>query len=336
MRITPQVTLLESAQMKAFLKSLCVIGVLILLSMGAISQRERPNTVRRLSVISANPFQLRIQTGAPVTPKVQMIAGPDRLVIDLPGILPGPELHGIAINRAGVRAVRTSLFSTNPPATRVVVDLNSPQWYRVVPDSSGLLISLGSDSQSAADGASTIGWVSTKSSSQPTRTRGRQLIVSRSIKPASHAPAAVNGVTVLYDNGELTIHAANATLSEVLFQIQKVTGAEIAIPSGTEQQRVAADFGPASASEVLTELLNGSGLNFVVVGSPSDPNILRNVILTQNSGAPPDGPAAFAQPYTPPVAQDVDPSTRPDYLAPRNMPTQSLPGNDPPAPPTGM
>jgi hypothetical protein len=144
----------------------------------------------------------------------------------------------------------------------------------------------------------------------------------------------VNGVTVKFENGQLTIHAADATLSEVLFQIQKVTGAEIAIPSGTEQQHVASDFGPASPSAVLAELLNGSGLNFVVVGSPSNPNILRSVVLTQNSGAPPDGPAAFAQPNSAPVTVNggPDPGTDPE---PQNLPQQGTP-DSPPPPPTGM
>ena len=84
-----------------------------------------------------------------------------------------------------------------------------------------------------------------------------------------------------FADGMLTIRAANATLSEILFQIQKKTGAEIAIPAGTEQDRVAADFGPGSPSEVLSQLLNGSGLNFVVVGSEADPKKLRSVLLSR-------------------------------------------------------
>src|SRR6266700_1147999 len=91
----------------------------------------------------------------------------------------------------------------------------------------------------------------------------------------------LNSVNVQFSNGLLTIHSTGATLSEVLFQIQKQTGAEIAIPSGTEQDRVAADFGPGSPSEVLGALLNGSGLNFVVVGSEVDPHVLRSVILSR-------------------------------------------------------
>src|SRR5205823_4702445 len=122
-------------------------------------------------------------------------------------------------------------------------------------------------------------------------------------------------VSVGFVNGVMTIHANNATLSEVLFEIQKQTGAEIAIPSGTEQDRVAADFGPGPANQVLHQLLNGSGLNFVVVGSEKNPNALRSVILTRNSG-PADSPAAFAQAYTPvPPVETME--TAPQDVAPQ-------------------
>jgi hypothetical protein len=120
---------------------------------------------------------------------------------------------------------------------------------------------------------------------------------------AASVPRPVNGVMVDFADGMLTIHAANATLSEILFQIQKKTGAEIAIPAGTEQDRVAADFGPGSPSEVLSQLLNGSGLNFVVVGSESDPKKLRSVLLSRKGPELPEMP----QPYSaPPVAQNMN------------------------------
>jgi hypothetical protein len=140
---------------------------------------------------------------------------------------------------------------------------------------------------------------------------------------------------VQFANGALSIRCNNATLSEVLFQIQKVTGAEIAIPSGTEQQRVAGDFGPGTASEVLSDLLNGSGLNFVVVGSESDPNMLRSVILSRNGGGA-DAPAAFDQQFMPASAQNIDTdNTEPAAPVPQEAPPEQPlpPDNGPPADP---
>jgi len=85
-------------------------------------------------------------------------------------------------------------------------------------------------------------------------------------------------VTVTYANGMLRIRAEKATLAEVLFEVQRQTQAEIAIPSGAEQEEVFADLGPAPARDVLAALLNGSHYNFIFVGNELT---LESVILTR-------------------------------------------------------
>ncbi|SRR5258708_723241 len=316
-------------------KHLRGVGLLALLVSSAAAQTHE-TSVRTVVVTSENPFKLEIQTSTPVVPQTQMVSAPERLVIDIPNALPGPALRGVLINRGEVRGVRISLFSTVPPVTRIVVDLNRPQWYRITPDASGLTVSLGTDAESAAETQPTIGWVSAKTTVRPTNQQSSPFSVKSST--SRQVPVAkTNGVSVQFANGLLTIHSSGATLSEVLFQIQKQTGAEIAIPSGTEQDRVAADFGPAPASEVLGELLNGSGMNFVVVGSEADPNKLRSVILTQKTGGIEPTPG-FAQAYTPaPTAENVEPEN--PEIAPlptdENAPPQQpgVPTGPPPDPP---
>ena len=85
-------------------------------------------------------------------------------------------------------------------------------------------------------------------------------------------------VTVSYANGMLRIQAVKSTLAEVLFEVQRQTQAEIAIPAGAEQEGVVADIGPAPARDVLSSLLNGSHYNFILVG---DELSLERVILTR-------------------------------------------------------
>ena len=291
-----------------YLRPSCLAALLLLPLAAYAAGSGQSTTVGQLSVVAKSPFQLHINLSAPVNPQAQMIAGPDRLVIDLPDAMPGVALHHLGINEGSIKGVRASLYSTKPPVTRIVVDLISPQWYRIAPDASGLLVTVGGPSANAVDGASTVGWVSTKSSTVPTVQRTTPASTSHAVS-VPVATALINGVNVLYQNGMLTIHSSNATLSEVLFQIQKKTGAEIAIPAGTEQERVAGDFGPAKPSDVLQELLNGSDLNFVVVGSPADPNVLRSVLLSRKQ--PDVNNAAFVQPYTPPVAQNTQPEVNP-------------------------
>ena len=85
-------------------------------------------------------------------------------------------------------------------------------------------------------------------------------------------------VTVSYENGMLRIHAEKATLSQVLYEVQRKTGAEIAIPAGAEEEQVVADFGPGPARDVLGSLLDGSPYNFIFVGNEL---ALEKVILTR-------------------------------------------------------
>ena len=270
---------------------------------------NHPPSVNRVSVVAENPFQIRIETSSLAAPQAQMIEQPDRLVIDLPNTRPGAALRRINVNRGAVKSVRASLYSTRPPVTRIVVDLSLPQWYRIVPDATGVVVTIGGGEGAPTDPGSTIGWVSTKAPAQRVSSASATTASVRTVAHAQRA-APVNSVTVDFTNGMLTIHANNATLSEVLFQIQKKTGAEIAIPSGTEQDRVAEDFGPGTPSEVIGQLLNGTGLNFVIVGSEADPTQLRSVLLSRK-GPDSSAPMMAAEPYTPPMAQNT-PMDSPD------------------------
>jgi AMIN domain len=94
----------------------------------------------------------------------------------------------------------------------------------------------------------------------------------------NEVPIPKPSVVVTYVNGLLQIHADKATMAQVLFEVHRQTQAEIAIPSGAEQEQVAADIGPAPSRDVLAALLNGSSYNFIFVGTEEK---LERVILTR-------------------------------------------------------
>jgi hypothetical protein len=94
----------------------------------------------------------------------------------------------------------------------------------------------------------------------------------------NEVPIPKPSVVVTYVNGLLQIHADKATMAQVLFEVHRQTQAEIAIPSGAEQEQVAADIGPAPSRDVLAALLNGSPYNFIFVGTEEK---LERVILTR-------------------------------------------------------
>ncbi len=96
---------------------------------------------------------------------------------------------------------------------------------------------------------------------------------------------------VTFQNGQLTIDAPNSTLGDILRAVKKQTNADIDIPEATD--RVVTHLGPGPVRAVIAELLNGSRFDYVLVGSPEDPNVLARVVLVPKSG--PDNPATAGQ-----------------------------------------
>ncbi len=87
---------------------------------------------------------------------------------------------------------------------------------------------------------------------------------------------------VTYQNGQLTIVAANSTLGDILRAVKKQTGAEIEVPAAND--RVVTHLGPGSARDVMADLLNGSRFNYVLLGSAQDSNLLTRVVLVAKTG----------------------------------------------------
>jgi hypothetical protein len=303
--------------------------------------------VQRIEVGAGDPLQFQVETTSRVVPQAQIVSDPERLVIDIPDAVPAATLRNRNVSRSEVERIRVGLFSSTPPVTRIVLDLNSPQWYRIAPTSSGFSVTLGaspSATQDTAAPAPTIGWVSGAIATNPSAHRDPFVVSKTTQKTTQETPAAVSPVRILFSNGLLEVHTHDAPLSEVLFQIQKQTGAEISIPPGAGQDSVVADIGPATPSEVLSQLLNGSDLNFVVVGSANDPSALHSIILTPKSAgfpqyAPSDAPASAANNSQPDDSQagnvDIQPQVEPQpeevpQPQPDDVP-QSQPENaDPP------
>lgn len=323
-----------------------------------------------------SPVAVEIQTsGAPVEPDTQVITGPDRIVVDFPGAVPAAELGALKVNRGALKGVRTGLFFSSPPITRVVLDLAEAQSYQVTSKATTagntIVVQLGpvklgpakantakADSAQKSSphkssvkpisvelggfGLVSIERVPVKTSSiklstfapspavaaapqipdaTPVSTTKLAPPVPAPTSPAPTVPAPTAPVTtaslaagpslaaakaasaasvatasplldpvadeltppkpvvnVTFANQMLTIHAERATLAQVLFEVQRQTHADIAIPAGAEQEEVAADIGPAPARDVLAALLNGSPYNFIFVGNEES---LERVILTR-------------------------------------------------------
>ena len=243
---------------------------------GATSQ------VRRVAVLkSGGATEIEIEASERIVPEVQVVTGPDRLVIDFPKSTPGPRLRGVAVNQGEVKGVRVGLLSAKPPVTRVVLDLKSPQAYQLFPVGKSVIVKLG-------------GAVGIAAGPNP-----------GSVPNAAAAPAPEPAKTfeVSFQDGMLSVLSTKGSLADVLTEIRKQTGADIAIPAGAEQEEVAASLGPGTPRDVVSQLLNGSRYNFILIGADNDPNKLERVILSPKGAGEIMVQDMSPRPETVPVAQ---------------------------------
>lgn len=119
---------------------------------------------------------------------------------------------------------------------------------------------------------------------------------------------------VTYQGGLLTISAQNSTLSEILRDVRKLTGASIEIPQGANE-RVVTSIGPGAPRDVLAVLLNGTAFNYVMVGSETDPTAVSSLILTAKSSASGESQSA-ANVYQNSTAQNNPPPMVPPVRFP--------------------
>jgi len=240
----------------------------------------------------SNGIEVEITSSQPVALRSQVTTGPDRLVLDFPDALPGSGLHNQIINRGEVKGIRVSLFAQNPPVTRVVIDLKSPQRYGIYPSGKTVIVKLMTDQQQAA-------------------MRAHVNAVSYTPVPPKPAPKLV----VEYQTGRLSIVADNVSLAEVLNEIHRKTGTDIPVPPAAAQEQMVANIGPLPLREAMTSLLNGSRFNFILVGSDTDPAKLKSVILTYRSAGGMSQPVIAPSPQPPVSENEPEPQMQPEMQA---------------------
>lgn len=102
-----------------------------------------PVQVRGVSVVRGrNGTDIEIRANGPLTPKILTLKSPDRLVIDLLNAVPETRSHNIPVHAADLNMVRMAQFQANPPTTRVVLDLKSPQGFALAKTNDKLIVSL--------------------------------------------------------------------------------------------------------------------------------------------------------------------------------------------------
>lgn len=141
---------------------------------------------------------------------------------------------------------------------------------------------------------------------------------------AAAAPASVR-----WDSHGLSIDAANSSLQQILRDVSTMTG--IKVEGLNADQRVFGIFGPGKARDVLSQLLQGSGYNVLMIGDQA-PGTPRQILLSQRQS----GAAQVQQPRIPQPGNDEDPEVgeqpQPD-VEPVPQPRPNFPPGLPPRTP---
>ena len=262
-------------------------------------------SVRRVQVLgSKDAVEIEIDASEHLLPQTQILTDPDRLVVDFPNATPGAQVRSQSVERGEVKSIRVGLFQSNPPVTRVVLDLKSPQSFEVFPYGRTVMIKVtGAVAQDAGDG---VDYFAPLTRPGLVNANFPETRVSPQSSALQTAPASKPSLEVSFHNSLLSIHAKKASLSEVLFAVHQRTGAEIAVPAGAEQESVVADIDPGPAPEVLARLLNGSRFNFLILSSAADARGLDRVILSPRGEGGFTAAVNAAPPVAIPSADDAD------------------------------
>ena len=330
MAVTIAIERSKSARVQVFMyrfppivvSRLLLAGLCIPFFVSAASVQAQ-TSVRGVKILgSKDAVEIEIESSDRVVPQSQVLTGPDRLVIDFPNAVPGAQLRSQSVDRGEVKDVRVGLFQSKPPVTRVVLDLKTAQSYQVFPYGRTTIIKIMGGGPDAAAGVDNF---------PPEQAKHPGLVAANYTTGAERIQVEpAKPLEVTFRDGQLTIRANKATLSEVLFAVQQRTGAEVAIAAGAEQEKVVVDIGPGPAPEVLARLLNGSRFNFLILSAANDPRQLDRVILSPRTEG--NNVAPLPQVQNNSVDDDERPAqvvnVNPAMQSPRPQPEIKAPADD--------
>ncbi len=95
------------------------------------AQAEAPAAITRVRVLLNNegPPAIEVTATRAVTPQIQKVDNPQRLVIDLPNTVMSVRSKQIDVKSDQVSAIRLNQYQDKPPTVRIVIDLLKPSDY---------------------------------------------------------------------------------------------------------------------------------------------------------------------------------------------------------------
>jgi vacuolar-type H+-ATPase subunit F/Vma7 len=129
--------------------------------------------------------------------------------------------------------------------------------------------------------------------------------------------------TITWDSSGLRINAANSSLKQILGDVATATGARV--EGFGSDERVFGEYGPGQLRDVLSQLLQGSGYNILMIGDQTQGAPLQIVLSARRSGSAPamagapsqgqndDDSAADSEVDDQPQPMPVPPAIRPGF-----------------------
>ena len=133
--------------------------------------------------------------------------------------------------------------------------------------------------------------------------RKSQTSTAPALEPAAPPQVLPSYIAVTYEKGLLSITAQNATLREIMDRVRQSTGARIEMPAFSE--RVTVSVGPEPPAAVIAALLEGSHLNYVIVGGVNQDAVTAIQVTSEPTAGSAPAPvpvAASPVPYEPDAA----------------------------------
>jgi len=137
---------------------------------------------------------------------------------------------------------------------------------------------------------------------------------------------ATRSATVSFSNGKLTVEANNSDLTQILQDLADISG--MTIKGLTRGPRIFGVFGPGNSRDILTDLLAGSGYNYIMVGGATDGTPRELLLISRKSDTPLLMPAI----QRPVPATELDESEQPNLGVAPAEPNALGPGAVSPAP----